>query len=330
MSSMMKAILLKGFGGPENLVYGDFLCPKPADDEVLIRVQAAGVNRPDCLQREGKYPPPIGASEILGLEIAGEIIELGKNVTDWRVGDRVCALLSGGGYATFATAHKDLCLPWPTGLSAPQAAALPETIFTVWHNVFARGQLQANEWLLIHGGASGIGTTAIQLARAFGANVVVTVGADWKKSPCLQLGAHHVINHSTQDFVNEIKVITGNRGVDVILDMVGGDYTPRNLNALAEDGRLVQIAVLRGAKTEVDLFKVMIKRLTITGSTLRSRPTAVKAQIAREVQKSVWPLILQGKFSPHLDSTFSLTEAATAHRYLETSQHVGKIALLTH
>ncbi len=323
----MKAILMRGFGSPDVLSWDDIHRPTLAATDVLIRVIAAGVNRPDCLQREGKYPPPPGASDILGLEIAGEIIELGESVTRWKVGDRVCALLAGGGYAECATAHADHCLPWPDNFSAIQAAAIPETVFTVWHNVFQRGHLQSGEWLLVHGGASGIGTTAIQLARAFGAKVAATVGDDDKIEPCLRLGATAVINYRTHDFVKEINTLTDNRGVDMILDMVGGDYTPRNLQVLAEDGRLVQIAVLRGAKTEIDLFRMMLKRHTLTGSTLRGRSAAVKAQIAAVVEQNVWPLIAAGAFAPCIDRTFALSEAADAHRYLETSQHVGKLVL---
>ena len=314
-------------GGPEKLVTARRPLPSPAPGEVLIKVAAAGVNRPDCLQRQGGYPPPPGASDIPGLEVAGTVVALGQGVETWKTGDEVCALLTGGGYAEYCTAPAPQCLPVPTGLTLQQAAALPETFFTVWSNVFDRARLQPGESLLVHGGASGIGVTAIQLARALGSRVFVTVGDESKEQPCLDLGAERVINYRKEDFVQVIKTVTGHQGVDVILDMVGGDYVQRNLSALAVEGRLVFIAFLRGAKMELNLAPVMMKRLTITGSTLRARPVEHKAPIAAALQKIVWPLLASGAIRPIIDRIFPLAEVAAAHELMESNRHIGKLLL---
>lgn len=323
----MTVIEIKEPGGPETLVPAQRPVPRPAAGEVLIKIAAAGVNRPDCLQRQGSYPPPPGASDIPGLEVAGVIAALGEGVSNWKIGDEVCALLTGGGYADYCVAPAPQCLSIPAGLTLLQAAALPETFFTVWSNVFDRARLQPGEILLVHGGASGIGTTAIQLARALGSRVFTTVGGIEKIQPCLNLGAERVINYREEDFVQVIKEVTHNKGVDVILDMVGGDYTQRNLSALAVEGRLVFIAFLRGAKVELNLAPVMMKRLTITGSTLRARPVAHKAPIAQALRETVWPLLASGTIRPLIDQVFPLTEAAAAHSLMESNRHVGKILL---
>ena len=323
----MTVIEIIGPGGPEQLVAARRPVPAPASGEVLIKVAAAGVNRPDCLQRQGGYPPPPGASDIPGLEVAGTVVALGQGVESWQPGDEVCALLTGGGYAEYCAAPAPQCLPVPAGLTLQQAAALPETFFTVWSNVFDRAQLQPGESLLVHGGASGIGVTAIQLARALGSRVFATVGDNDKIQPCLDLGAERVINYRNEDFVQVIKSVTGNQGVDVILDMVGGDYVQRNLSALAVEGRLVFIAFLRGAKMELNLAPVMMKRLTITGSTLRSRPIAHKTVIAAALQQTVWPLLANGAIRPLIDRVFPLTEAAAAHALMESNRHIGKLLL---
>lgn len=314
-------------GGPEKLAINRRPIPQPAPGEVLIKVATAGVNRPDCLQRQGGYPPPPGASDIPGLEVAGTIVAFGEGVTEWRMGDKVCALLTGGGYAEYCTAPVPQCLPIPAGLSLAQAAALPETSFTVWSNVFDRARLQPGETLLVHGGASGIGTTAIQLAKALGSRVFATVGGVEKMQPCLDLGAECVINYREEDFVQVVKKATNNQGVNVILDMVGGDYVQRNLSALAVEGRLVFIAFLRGAKMELNLAPVMMKRLAITGSTLRARPVADKAPIAQALRETVWPLIANGTVKPIIDQIFPFTEAAAAHALMESNRHIGKILL---
>ena len=323
----MTVIEIIGPGGPEQLVAARRPVPAPASGEVLIKVAAAGVNRPDCLQRQGGYPPPPGASDIPGLEVAGTVVALGQGVESWQPGDEVCALLTGGGYAEYCAAPAPQCLPVPAGLTLQQAAALPETFFTVWSNVFDRARLQPGESLLVHGGASGIGVTAIQLARALGSRVFATVGDNDKIQPCLDLGAERVINYRNEDFVQVIKSVTGNQGVDVILDMVGGDYVQRNLSALAVEGRLVFIAFLRGAKMELNLAPVMMKRLTITGSTLRSRPIAHKTVIAAALQQTVWPLLANGAIRPLIDRVFPLTEAAAAHALMESNRHIGKLLL---
>ncbi|MGZ4970509.1 MAG: NAD(P)H-quinone oxidoreductase [Methylobacter sp.] len=301
--------------------------PTPSANQVLIKVAAAGVNRPDVMQRKGLYPPPSGASDIPGLEVAGTIQALGDNVDYLNKGDRVCALVTGGGYAEYCLASAALCLPVPESVSFTEAAALPETFFTVWSNVFDRAQLQPGETLLVHGGTSGIGTTAIQLAKAFNANVIVSAGSEDKCEFCLQLGADAAINYKEQDFVEEIKRLTNGKGVDVILDMIGGDYFPRNLKCMSDDSRLVQIAIQNGPKTEINLLPVMLKRLTITGSTLRARDDAFKAAIANQLLEKVWPLLTSGKIKPVIHSTFALTDAAEAHQLMESSQHIGKIIL---
>lgn len=301
--------------------------PIPLPHQVLIKVAAAGVNRPDVMQRQGLYPPPPGASDIPGLEVAGTIVAVGDQVKHLHEGDPICALVTGGGYAEYCLASGALCLPLPSGLSFTEAAALPETYFTVWSNVFDRARLQRGETMLLHGGASGIGTTAIQLAKAFGANVIVTTGTKAKCDFCLQLGADAAIDYNEQDFVDEIKHLTDNKGADVILDMIGGDYFPLNLKCLADDGRLVQIAIQKGAKTEINLWSVMVKRITITGSTLRARDDAFKAEIADNLRQKVWPLLASKKIKPVIHSTFALTEAAKAHQLMESSQHIGKIIL---
>jgi len=327
LPELMTAVEIIEPGGPEKLRPTQRPVPQPAPGEVLIQVAAAGVNRPDCLQRQGSYPPPPGASDIPGLEVAGTLVALGAGVDEWRIGDPVCALLTGGGYAEYCVAPAPQCLPIPAGLSVQQAAALPETFFTVWSNVFDRARLQLGETLLVHGGASGIGTTAIQMARALGSRVFATVGGGEKVQPCLDLGAERVIDYREEDFVQVVKDITNNKGVDVILDMVGGDYVQRNLSALAVEGRLVFIAFLRGAKVELNLAPVMMKRLTITGSTLRARPVADKAPIARALRETVWPLLENGAIRPLIDRVFPLTEAAAAHALMESNRHVGKLLL---
>jgi len=323
----MRAVEISKYGAPEVLMLVQRPDPVPAAGEVLIAVEAAGVNRPDVVQRLGKYPPPPGASDLPGLEVAGVVAALGDGVAGWSIGDPICALLAGGGYAELAAVPYEQCLPIPTGLSAIQAAGLPETFFTVWTNVFQRGKLQAGETILIHGGSSGIGTTAIQLAKACGAHVLATAGADDKCAAIRDLGADHVFNYRAQDWVVEGKRVTDGRGVDLILDIVGGDYIARNLDLLAIDGRLVQIAFLKSAKAEVDFSLLMRKRLTMTGSTLRPRTPAEKGAIARELQQHVWPLIERGVVAPVIHQVFPLAEAAAAHRLMEESTHIGKLIL---
>lgn len=303
--------------------------PKPASHQVLIKVAAAGVNRPDIAQRKGLYPPPPGASDILGLEVSGIIVATGAAVTHLNVGDTVCALVTGGGYATYCLASALLCLPIPEGFSFTEAAALPETFFTVWSNLFDRAHLAANETLLVHGGSSGIGITAIQLAKAFDAKIIVTAGSKAKCKACLELGANAAINYHERDFVEVINQLTQNKGVDVILDIIGGDYFPRNLKCLAYDGRLLQIALQNGIKAEINLLPIMVKRLTITGSTLRARDDGFKADIANKLHKNVWPLLANGKIEPVIHATFPLDEAEQAHELMESSQHIGKIILET-
>ncbi len=301
--------------------------PSPTPLQVLIKVAAAGVNRPDIMQRKGLYPAPKDASDIPGLEVAGVIVALGSAVTHLKLGDTVCALVTGGGYAEYCLATASLCLPIPQGFSFIEAAALPETFFTVWSNVFDRAQLQAHETLLVHGGTSGIGTTAIQLANAFGAKVIVTAGTDRKCQACLDLGAFAAINYTRHDFVTEVQHLTNDNGVDVILDMIGGDYFPRNLQCLGFEGRLVQIAIQNGPKTELNLLPIMLKRLTITGSTLRARDDIFKTNIATNLLEKVWPLLNTGQIKPIIDSTFKLKAANQAHQRMESSQHIGKIIL---
>jgi NADPH2:quinone reductase len=324
----MRAIEIAGHGGPEVLRAVDRPTPAPGAGEVLIRVEAAGVNRPDILQRLGKHPPPRGVSDIPGLEVAGTIEAVGPDVSRWQPGDSVCALLAGGGYAEYCVAPAPQCLPIPRGLRPREAAALPETFFTVWTNLFQRGALAAGEQVLIHGGASGIGTTAIQLARTFGATVFATAGSDLKIAACERLGAT-AINHRTADFVQVVREVTGGRGVDLILDIVGGDYLPRNIECLAMHGRLVQIGLLGSARAEIDLGAVMQKRLTITGSTLRHRSVEEKGAIARELEGKVWPLLALKQVAPVIDRTLSLVEAAEAHRLLESNAVIGKLVLVT-
>lgn len=301
--------------------------PEPGPQDVLIKVAYAGINRPDVFQRSGSYPPPPDASPLLGLEIAGEIVALGAGVTGWKVGDQVCALTPGGGYAEYCVAPAEHCLPVPTGFSLLEAAALPETYFTVWSNVFERGRLQPGETLLVHGGTSGIGLTTIQLAKQFGATVFTTVGSSEKAEACQRAGADRVINYHEEDFVEVTKQATDGNGVDVILDMVGGDYIARNLKSLAIEGRLVQIAFLKGSKVELDTSAIMRKRLTFTGSTLRPRSREEKAGIANALQSKVWPLLEQGLCRPVIHATFPLADVAEAHRLMESSKHIGKIML---
>lgn len=323
---MMKYIDIPAPGGPEVLTVRETAIPKPKRGQVLIKVAAAGVNRLDILQRQGSYPPPPGASPIPGVEVAGEVVEV-RGTASLKTGDPVCALLTGGGYAEYALADAAVCLPVPDGLSLVEAAAVPETFFTVWSNVFERGKLKAGENFLVHGGSSGIGTTAIQLAKAFGATVFTTVGTEDKRQACLLLGADHVINYQTQDFVEVGRQLTGNRGIDLILDMVGGDYLNRNIRVAAEEGRIVVIAGQKGYKTEINLLDVMRKRLVLTGSTLRARPVPAKRKIAAGLLKQVWPLLAVGKVKPLIYKTFPLAQAADAHRLMESSAHIGKIIL---
>lgn len=323
----MRVIEISEFGAPDVLKIAERPDPVAAPGEVLIDVAAAGVNRPDVLQRLGKYPPPPGASDIPGLEVAGTVMALGDGVVGRVVGEDVCALLSGGGYAERVAVPQEQVLPIPKGLSIIEAAAIPETFFTVWTNVFERGRLQRDEWILIHGGTSGIGTTAIQLADAFGARVMVTAGSDEKCDAAKRLGAGFAFNYRTSDWAAEAKEATGGRGVDVILDMVGGDYTPRNVDLLAPDGRLVQIAFLKRSKTEVDLAVLMRKRAWMTGSTLRPRTPAEKGAIAAELHRRVWPLLESGRVKPIIDRVFPFAEAADAHRLMEAGTHIGKIVL---
>ena len=324
----MNHIQADGAGGPEVLKMATGPVPAVKSDEVLIRVLAAGVNRPDVAQRQGSYPPPPGASPLLGLEVAGEVVAVGAGVTCLSIGDKVCALTNGGGYAEYCTAPASQCLPWPTGYDAIQAGALPETSFTVWANLFQMGRLQAGEKVLIHGGTSGIGVTAIQFAKAFGATVYVTAGSDEKCQASLALGADAAINYRTQDFAAEVKTLTEGRGVNVILDMVGGSYANRNIRSLGTDGRLVLIAFLGGAKVEnFDMTMIMVRRLTITGSTMRPRTTAQKAAIADELRAKIWPLLDRGECKPVVHATFPLAQAAEAHRLMESSAHIGKIML---
>ena len=325
----MIAVEIRSPGGPEVLVPVERPTPVPAPGEVLIKVAAAGVNRPDIFQRLGRYAPPPGASDIPGLEVAGTIDQLGPGVTGWRVGDAVCALVAGGGYAEYCTAPVPQCLPPPRGLDLIAAAAIPETFFTVWTNVFERGRLQAGESLLVHGGSSGIGTTAIQLARARGARVIATAGSAEKCAACERLGAERAINYREADFVGVVRERTGGKGVDVVLDMVGGDYFARNLDALGVEGRLVEIATLHGVKAELNIQTIMQRRLTITGSTLRPRPVAEKGAIAAALQQHVWPLLESGAVKPIVHATFPLRDAAEAHRVMESGAHVGKVVLVT-
>ena len=333
--SQMRAIEISTPGGPDVLRPGQRPVPVPAAGEVLIEVAAAGVNRPDVLQRKGGYPPPPGASDIPGLEVSGTVVALGPQpgtksapqVSGWKIGDEVCALVTGGGYAEYVAAPSVQCLPVPKGLTLEEAAGLPETFFTVWVNVFQRGALKNNETLLVQGGSSGIGVTAIQMARAFGHRVFVTAGTAEKCAQCEKIGATRAINYRNEDFVAVIKELTGGRGVDVILDMVGGDYVPRELACLADDGRLSLIAFMGGTKSSLDMTDILRRRLTITGSTLRPRTVEVKASIARALREKVWPLIEAGTIRPVIYRTFGLEQADAAHALMESSEHVGKILL---
>jgi len=314
-------------GAPSVLKLAEGPVPQPRDGEVLIRVAYAGVNRPDVLQRSGNYPPPADASPYIGLEVSGEIVALGAGVSGWKVGDRACALTNGGGYAEYVAVPQGQALPVPAGLSMLQAAALPETYFTVYTNVIERGHLKSGETILIHGGSSGIGLTAIQMAKAWGARVFTTVGNAEKAQACLKLGADVAIDYRKQDFVEEVLALTGKRGVDLVLDMVGGDYIARNLRCLALEGRLVQIAFLQPSKVDVDWMPLMLKRLTFTGSTLRARPAAEKARLADALREKIWPHLEQGRMLPVIHRVFDLADAAAAHELMESSTHIGKIML---
>jgi NADPH2:quinone reductase len=327
LPARMTVIAIRAPGGPEVLVPEERAIPTLGDGEILVKVAAAGVNRPDVMQRQGLYPPPKGATDIPGLEIAGEVAALGAGVTRWKIGDTVMALVVGGGYAQFCPAHESHTLPIPAGLSMAQAAAIPETFFTVWYNTFERGHLKAGETLLVHGGSSGIGTAAIQLAKAFGAKVVTTAGSAEKCEACRKLGADVAVNYKTEDFVAITKQATNGHGADVVLDMVGGDYIERNYEAAAVEGRIVQIAFQGSPKATVDFRRIMLKRLTHTGSTLRARSVADKGAIAARVKDKVLPLIASGRVKPVMDSTFPLAEAAAAHTRMEASNHIGKIVL---
>ncbi|SDQ00464.1 NADPH2:quinone reductase [Mucilaginibacter sp. OK268] len=324
----MKAVVISQPGAPSVLQIAEKPKPAYALNEVLVKVMAAGVNRPDVKQREGKYPPPAGVvQDIPGLEIAGTIVETGAAVTQWKIGDKVCALVAGGGYAEYCNAPEGQCLPVPEGLSFIEAASLPETFFTVWSNVFDRANLKGNETLLVHGGSSGIGVTAIQMAKALGHPVYVTAGSDEKCRFCEQLGAAKAINYKTESFTDIIKQLTNDKGVDVILDMIGGDYTPGNIQSLAVEGRLVMINTMKGKDALVDLAQVMMKRLVITGSTLRARDIAFKAAIAQKLQENIWPLLASGQIKPVIYKVFKAEEAAQAHELMESSAHTGKIVL---
>ncbi|MCR8561904.1 NAD(P)H-quinone oxidoreductase [Mucilaginibacter sp. BJC16-A38] len=324
----MKAIVITQPGGPEVLQLAERPTPACADTEVLVKVHAAGINRPDVFQRKGNYPPPQGApQDIPGLEIAGVIAEVGAKVTHWKVGDKVCALVTGGGYAEYCNVPEGQCLPIPGNLSFEEATSLPETFFTVWSNVFDRGQLKGDETLLVHGGSSGIGVTAIQMAKAMGHTVYVTAGSAEKCRFCEELGAAKAINYKTEIFADVIKQLTYGKGVDVILDMIGGDYTPDNLKSLADEGRLVLINAMNGKDVQVDLSVVMRKRLNITGSMLRSREIAFKAKIAQKLEQVIWPLIASGKIKPIINKVFPADKAAQAHKLMESGEHIGKIVI---
>jgi NADPH2:quinone reductase len=327
LPTRMTVIAIRAPGGPEVLVPEERPVPTPGAGEVLLKVTAAGVNRPDVMQRRGLYPPPPGASDIPGLEIAGEVVATGAGATRFKPGDKVTALVAGGGYAEYCPVHETNALPAPGTLSLIEAAAIPETFFTVWHNAFECGRLKSGETFLVHGGSSGIGTTAIQLARAFGARVITTAGSAEKCEACRKLGADVAINYRSEDFVAATKAATGGTGADLILDMVGGDYIERNYEAAAVEGRIVQIAFQGSSRANVDFLRIMLKRLTHTGSTLRARSVADKAAIARALEANVWPLIAEGKVRPVIYRTFPLREAAAAHALMETSTHIGKIVL---
>ena len=323
----MQAVAVSEPGGPEVLKIEERPVPIPGDSEILVAVAAAGVNRPDVMQRKGQYPPPPGAPDIPGLEISGIVARTGSGVTHFKEGDEIVALVPGGGYAEFCTVDESTALPLPEPLTLVEGGGIPETTFTVWHNVFERGGLRPGEWLLVHGGTSGIGTTAVQLAKAFGAFVVATAGSDEKCVAAKRLGADVAVNYKAADFVEAVNEATRGQGADVILDMVGGDYLARNLDAVAEEGRIVQISTLAGPKTSIDLRRVMMKRATLTGSTLRNRPVAFKAEIARALRESVWPIIKEGRYKPVIDRLFPLEEVVEAHRRIDGGEHIGKIIL---
>ncbi|CCE11946.1 putative NADPH quinone oxidoreductase [Bradyrhizobium sp. STM 3843] len=327
LPAQMTVVAISKPGGPEVLKPETRPVPKPGPGEILIKVKAAGVNRPDVAQRSGSYPPPPGASDLPGLEVAGEVVALGEGATRHKLGDIVMSLVAGGGYAEYCIAQDGQAMAVPPSLSVLQAGALPETLMTVWHNVFERGALKSGQTLLVHGGSSGIGTMAIQLGKAFGATVIVTVGGADKAEACLKLGADHAINYKTDDFVAATKAATGGKGADVILDMVGGDYIERNYDAAATDGRIVQIAFLGGPKATVNFAKLMVKRLVHTGSTLRPRSNAEKAAMVAAIEQKVMPFLREGRIKPLMDSSFPLADAAKAHARMETSQHIGKIVL---
>ena len=327
LPSTMRAVEVSTPGGPDVLKWVQRPLPAPKAGEILIKVAAAGVNRPDVLQRMGLYPVPPDASDLPGLEVAGEVVAAGAAVRMWKVGDKVCALVHGGGYAEYCVAPEVTALPAPRGISLVEAASLPETFFTVWGNVYERAKLAPGESLLVQGGSSGIGVTAIQMAKATGNVVFATAGSDEKCAACVRLGAEKAFNYRTQDFAAEVKAATGGKGVNVILDMVGGDYVPRELKSLADDGRLVFIAFLRGPKTELDINELMRRRLTVTGSTLRPRTVEFKGALARSLREKIWPLLEAGRIKPEIYRTFPLAQAAEAHRLMESSQHIGKIVL---
>jgi len=323
----MRYAVAREAGPPDVLTIDQTTTPAPKSGEVLIEVAYAGVNRPDCIQRAGHYPPPADASPIIGLEVAGTVVAIGEGKSEWAIGDRVCALTPGGGYAEYCVAPAEHCLPLPQGLMLLEAASLPENYFTVWNNLFDRVHLSAGETVLVHGGSGGIGLTTIQLAKAFEAKVITTVGGTDKAAFCRDIGADHVINYREQDFVAEVATITGKKGVNVVLDMVGGDYIERNMKCLALEGRMVIIAFLQGSKVTVDWRHIMMRRLTVTGSTLRASPSARKAQIARSLRDKVWPLFAAKKLKPVIYRVFPLADAAEAHRLMESSAHIGKIML---
>jgi NADPH2:quinone reductase len=328
LPAQMTVIGISKPGGPEVLLPETRAVPMPGPDEILVKVAAAGVNRPDVAQRSGSYPPPPGASDLPGLEISGEVVAVGSDAKKHKFGDKVMSLVAGGGYAQYCIAQDAQAMTVPSTLSMTEAGAVAETLMTVWHNVFERGGLKSGETLLIHGGSSGIGTMAIQLAKAFGARVIVTVGSKEKADACIKLGADHAINYKTQDFVTEVKTATGGKGVEVILDMVGGEYVDRNYDAAAVDGRIVQIALLGGPKATINVGKLMVKRLNHTGSTLRPRSNADKAAMVAAIEAKVMPLFREGRIKPLMDSSFPLEKAADAHRRMETSEHIGKIVLV--
>ena len=327
LPTAMQAVGIAAPGGPEVLRLEQRPVPRPAPAQVLVRVAFAGVNRPDVLQRLGRYPPPPGTSDIPGLEISGTVVAVGEEADETLLGREVCALVSGGGYAEYCLARGEHCLPVPHGLSLAEAAALPETLFTVWHNVFERGWASEGETLLVHGGTSGIGTMAIKLGKLFGLTVIVTCGTDGKCEAARAIGADHAINYRTDDFVEEVRALTGGKGAELVLDMVAGEYTQRNLDCLGMDGRLVTIAVLGGARATIDMAKLMVRRQTITGSTLRARSDSFKALLARDIVQTVWPLVEAGGLRPAMDERFPLAAAAAAHARMEAGEHIGKIVL---